>query len=216
MDLVCILHDAIDHVAERRRPLGPSQPPGSSGTASGSASAAAQPLGSSRTQQVGYAAFGRTPRPDMDGNEYPEAELPLVDPLKDDWNLWALLDEGCNSTCHGEQWRIHAQAVLKRRGYAPQRHSDAKSNFSGIGEATCTGRWRFPIGLTMEPSAVPVHGTLDSAELADTQTPMLFSLPAQIGLGLIKDMRACTCSLREFPGEHLNLSLIHISRAHET
>ena len=33
---------------------------------------------------------------------------------------------------------------------------------------------------------------------------MLLSLPTQIGLGLIKDMRACTCSLSEFPGEHLN------------
>ena len=142
----------------------------------------------------------------MDGNEYPEAELPLVDPQKDDWNLWALLDEGCNSTCHGEQWRIHAQAVLKRRGYAPVRLSDNKSSFSGIGEATCTGRWRFPIGLTMEPSTVPVHGTLDSAELAGKQTPLLFSLPAQRRLALIKDMRAGTCSMGEFPGECLHLA----------
>ena len=70
----------------------------------------------------------------MDGNEDLEADLPLIDPKKDDWNLWALLDEGCNSTCHGEQWRIHAQAVLKRRGYAPMRLSESKSSFSGIGD----------------------------------------------------------------------------------
>ena len=74
-DLVCILHDAIDHVAERRRPVGPTQQPSrSSAAASGSSAAASQPQGSSRAQQVGYAAVRRNPKPAMDGNEYPEAE----------------------------------------------------------------------------------------------------------------------------------------------
>jgi hypothetical protein len=131
--------------------------------------------------------------------------LPLIDPKQDDHDVWALLDEGCNSTCHGEQWRTHAEKVLKHRGYAPMRLSSGKSSFSGIGKATCAGRWRFPIALTMEPSAAPVHGTLDSAELAGQDTPTLLSLPAQAKLGLIKDVRAGTITLRDYPGESLRI-----------
>ena len=37
-----------------------------------------------------------------DGHMAPffEASLPLVDPYEDHDNVWVMLDEGCNSTCH--------------------------------------------------------------------------------------------------------------------
>ena len=45
-------------------------------------------------------------------NEIPEAELPLIDPRKDDDKVWILIDEGCNSICHGEHWRQEAEKIM--------------------------------------------------------------------------------------------------------
>ena len=35
----------------------------------------------------------------------------VVDPIADD-GVWAIIDDGCNSCCHGEVWRQNAEAKM--------------------------------------------------------------------------------------------------------
>ena len=41
-------------------------------------------------------------------------DLPVVDILEDP-GIWACLDEGCNSNCHGKIWRENAEMKLDLR-----------------------------------------------------------------------------------------------------
>ena len=43
------------------------------------------------------------------------ADLPWVDIFKDE-NVWAVLDEGCNSSCHGSHWAENAAEELNKLG----------------------------------------------------------------------------------------------------
>ena len=63
-----------------------------------------------------------------------EPTLPLVDPLEDHDNIWVMLDEGCNTTCHGRRWRQNAESVLSKHGLRMLRVSDASGSFRGIRE----------------------------------------------------------------------------------
>ena len=38
--------------------------------------------------------------------------LRVVDPIADEGD-WAIIDDGCNSCCHGEVWRHNAEAKMK-------------------------------------------------------------------------------------------------------
>ena len=42
--------------------------------------------------------------------------LRVVDPMTDP-HVWAIVDEACNSVCHGEEWHKNAQEKWKRMGY---------------------------------------------------------------------------------------------------
>ena len=48
----------------------------------------------------------------MHFNDNQTLNLRVVDPIADDC-VWAIIDEGCNSCCHGEVWRKNAQAKMK-------------------------------------------------------------------------------------------------------
>ena len=38
--------------------------------------------------------------------------LRVVDPIADE-SVWVIIDDGCNSCCHGEVWRQNAEAKMK-------------------------------------------------------------------------------------------------------
>ena len=44
--------------------------------------------------------------------------LRVVDPIEDD-GVWAIIDEECNSCCHGEVWQQNAEAKMKVFGPTP-------------------------------------------------------------------------------------------------
>ena len=48
----------------------------------------------------------------MDFNDYQTRSLRVVDPIADE-GVWAIIDDGCNSCCHGEVWRQNAEAKVK-------------------------------------------------------------------------------------------------------
>ena len=48
-------------------------------------------------------------------------------------HIFAVLDEGCNSTCHSKAWAIDTEARLARLGYSMPLKDDNYKNFAGLG-----------------------------------------------------------------------------------
>ena len=55
--------------------------------------------------------------------------LRVLDPIADD-GVWAIIDDGCNSCCHGDVWRQNAEAKMKV-----------------FGPSSCTGRQLLSMAL---------------------------------------------------------------------
>ena len=107
-----------------------------------------------------------------------------------DPNIYVVLDEGCNSTCHSKHWADCAEGKLKALGYDfPFNEARAKT-FSGLGETgtSTEGSRVLPFSLNFADNTA-VHGVLESHQLAIGKTPLLLSLHAQAHLGLVKDLK---------------------------
>ena len=48
----------------------------------------------------------------MHFNDNQTLSLRVVDPIADD-GVWAIIDEVCNSCCHGEVWRQNVEEKMK-------------------------------------------------------------------------------------------------------
>ena len=131
-------------------------------------------------------------------------QLEEVDPLRDD-HVYAMLDEGCNSTCHGEKWRIDAEKKLEKLGFRAKAAPLTVGTYRGIGGAEATQRLVFPIALAMEPSQLSWNGSVASNEIGGQDFPLLLSLQVQQKLGLRKDVRAGLVQLADYPGQSLRL-----------
>ena len=150
----------------------------------------------------------------------PQGDLVRIDnlPLIDMWSssevhVWGALDEGCNSTCHSVSWGRLAEQRLKALGLTfPWVDSKTKS-FAGLGATSSTlGKRRLPFSI--EKGSTTLGGVLESHEIdTPARNPLLLSLFAQSTLGLIKDMRTCTCSIRNDDG---SMSHVPLARCSET
>ena len=117
-----------------------------------------------------------------------------------------MLDEGCNTTCHGKGWRLHAERILANHGMQLLQVSQTSGTFKGVGASRTTGKWRVPFALQMEPTGALLHGDLESAELDSNDVPCLLSLTDQVQLGFVKNLRSGTVTLEDFPGQQLPLA----------
>ena len=66
-------------------------------------------------------------------DSFVEPSLPLVDPLEDNTSIYVMLDEGCNTTCHGKGWRLHAERILANHGMQLLQVSQTCGTFKGVG-----------------------------------------------------------------------------------
>ena len=89
--------------------------------------------------------------------------LPRVD-LKSDPRVFALLDEGCNRTCHTPAWAKHAMNVYARAGAELGSIQPKVKAYKGIGGCSTVGRRQIPFGLRLPDDKV-VRGMLWSNEL---------------------------------------------------
>ena len=51
-------------------------------------------------------------------------------------HVFALLDEGCNSTCHSSAWAAEAEKKLARFGYTMPLKDDGGKSFAGLGSGS--------------------------------------------------------------------------------
>ena len=78
-------------------------------------------------------------------DSFVEPSLPLVDPLEDNTSIYVMLDEGCNTTCHGKGWRLHAERILANHGMQLLQVSQTCGTFKGVGASRTTGKWKVPL-----------------------------------------------------------------------
>ena len=61
-----------------------------------------------------------------------EGDLRVVDLLEDE-GIWAVLDEGCNTTCHSKAWRLNAEEKYLKMGYCVE-WQQADKEYHGVGD----------------------------------------------------------------------------------
>ena len=109
--------------------------------------------------------------------------------------MYGALDEGCNATCHSKAWGRLAEEKLKGFNLSfPWMDATTKS-FAGLGATTKTlGKRKLPFCLSLDFGLDTLAGIMESHEVnTEARNPLLISLFAQATLGLVKNMRTCTC-----------------------
>ena len=97
-------------------------------------------------------------------------------------HLIAILDLGCNKTCHGDRWLARFQQAAGIEVIPMS--ADEGSGFRGIGgKINTTGTRRLNVGFELKDGNMAV-GDLYSVELQDSDAPLLLSINDQRKLGL--------------------------------
>eukprot|EP00435_Cladocopium_sp_Y103_P068333 s119_g31.t1 len=116
--------------------------------------------------------------------------------MYDDPDVYCILDEGCNSTCHSAFWAEDACKKLNAMGYDFPLTSTEGKKFAGLGGGSKTeGLRSMPFAFSFVDNDKKLNGVLESHQLKEGTTPLLLSLHAQSALGLIKDMRTGKISI---------------------
>ena len=101
----------------------------------------------------------------------PGQDLPIVD-VMDHPGIWAALDEGCNSSCHGSMWADNASRKLEKLGFSPTWIHREPKRYAGVGAGTTThGLKRFMFALKLTTNQI-IPGTVDSHEIPDSRAPL--------------------------------------------
>ena len=146
-------------------------------------------------------------------NWQPERQMPIhgvnrnlreVDILEDD-GVWAILDEGCNTTCHSKEWRVNAEKKLLAKGFTME-YCHSEKSYNGVGGTATKASmmFRIPFAIEVGPEYKSLAGVIESFELETPPghfVPMLISLSNQATLGLVKDMRTGTAVLKDYQVE---------------
>ena len=75
-------------------------------------------------------------------NQHAGDALPVVSPKDDKYRVFAILDEGCNSTCHTTAWAEHAARVYSGMGLTLGELTGPQKCYSGIGSQKSKGKRR--------------------------------------------------------------------------
>ena len=130
------------------------------------------------------------------------ADVVAVDNIKmvDMWSpsekdVYGALDEGCNATCHSKAWGRLAEDKLKGFNLSFPWMDASTTSFAGLGATTKTlGKRKLPFCLSLDFGCDTLAGIMESHEVnTEARNPLLISLFAQATLGLVKNMRTCTC-----------------------
>ena len=118
-------------------------------------------------------------------DSFVEPSLPLVDPLEDNTSIYVMLDEGCNTTCHGKGWRLHAERILANHGMQLLQVSEVPESSSGT--STDTGVEAGAADTTAAASALVNIAEAAFANLADYSVVISEAMP---GTEKYEDFRA--------------------------
>eukprot|EP00434_Breviolum_minutum_P028671 symbB.v1.2.025371.t1/scaffold2417.1/size139139/6 len=98
-------------------------------------------------------------------------------------HLIAVLDLGCNRTCHGDRWMERYMRAVGN--YDVPITPDEGNTFKGIGGQIATGGIRhMNVSFQLDDGGMAV-GDLHSIELMNSDAPLLLSITDQRKLGLV-------------------------------
>ena len=101
-------------------------------------------------------------------------------------DLIAILDTGCNQTCHGDRWLERYVRATKQP--LPEADTTTEVRIRGVGgQIRTSGTRKLPLILELVNGGL-AQGDLASTELMDSDAPLLISMQAQRALGLIVDI----------------------------
>ena len=142
-------------------------------------------------------------RPCVSLSKNERKKLRKVDPILSEY-VYAIVDEGCNSCCHGKLWALNAIAKFEKLGYRFDMIDNNPRMISGIGEGRSNGRFAIPFAIR-SIGGQTIAGVTISHQIEDANHPILLSIDMQSKLGFIKDVRAGTIKLLDYPDERLEI-----------
>ena len=118
-------------------------------------------------------------------------------------SLVAVLDTGCNQTCHGALWyRDYCRA--SDQALEPLASPTSAASLNGIGgRVKALGKRTLSIAIQLADGTLAT-GTVQSTELEDSSAPLLMSYGAQRQLGFVLDAEAGTVYSKAFE-QHVDL-----------
>ena len=130
--------------------------------------------------------------------------------VHEDEGIWILLDEGCNSNCHGKEWAKNAEKKLSKYGleFKWMNRTTKHTKVLVQTKVRTYGKRCMPASIKLNNGKV-IKCTLESHE-QEGKHPVLLSKPSQAELGLVKNMRKNTCYLMDYGEE------VEMCRAHDT
>ena len=124
----------------------------------------------------------------MHFNDNQTLSLRVVDPIADE-GLWAIVDDGCNSCCHGEVQRQNAEAKMKVLGLHPIWLHRKATTSNGVGTSTTSAKLTIPMAIRLQESDMVTPRCVHSHEILEKTHPLLVSEACQAKLGMTKRVR---------------------------
>ena len=99
----------------------------------------------------------------MHFNENQTLILRVADPFAVEGG-WAIVDDGCNSCCHGEVWRQNAEAKMNVLRLQPTWAHRQATTFNGVGTSTTSGKLKISMAIRLQESDMVIPGCVHSLE----------------------------------------------------
>ena len=126
--------------------------------------------------------------------------LRVVDPIAHE-GVWAIIDDGCNSCCHGEVCRQNAEAKMKVLGLHPIWLHRKATTFNGVGTSRTSGKLKIPMAIRLQESGMVIPGCVHSHESPEKTHPFLVSQACQAKLGMTKRVRDSSITLDDYDAQ---------------
>ena len=102
--------------------------------------------------------------------------LRAVDPIADE-GVWAIIDDGCNSCCHGEVWRQNAEPKMKVLRLQPIWVHRKVAIFNGVGTSATSGTLNIPMAIQLQESNMVTPRCVHSHEIPKKKTHPFVTVP---------------------------------------
>ena len=141
----------------------------------------------------------------MHFNDNQTLSLREVDPIANE-GVWLILNDQCNSCCHGKVWRQNAEAKMKVLRLQPIWIHRKATTFNGVGTSTTSGKLKIPMAIRLQESDMVIPGCVHLHEIPEKRHPLLLSQACQAKLGMTKRVRDGSITLEDYDAQSLEVA----------
>ena len=144
-----------------------------------------------------FVSFGEQPIHFKDNQPL---NLRVVDPIADE-GVWAIIDDGCNSCCHGDVWRQNTEAKMNVLGIHPIWLHRKATTFNGVGTSTTSGKLKIPMSIRLQESDMVTPGRVHSHEIPEKTHPLMVFQACQAKWGMTKRVRDGSKTVHDYDAQ---------------